>query len=57
MIAFEGTYYKVEKGRGRQWLVIDKFSGAVLDSGIRSCMVMYASAINRMKENREMGRS
>jgi hypothetical protein len=53
MNAYDGTYYAVVKGTGRKWLVVDKFSGAVLDSGIRSCMVMYASAINRNKELRE----
>lgn len=55
-VAFDGAYYAVVRGTGRRWLTVDKCSGAVLDWGSRSCMVMYASAINRTKEIREEGR-
>lgn len=55
-VAFDGAYYAVVKGTGRRWLTVDKRNGAVLDWGSRSCMVMYASAINRTKELREAGR-
>jgi hypothetical protein len=55
-VAFDGTYYSVVKGTGRRWLVVDKFSGAVIDEGTRSCAVMFASFVNRTKELREGGR-
>jgi hypothetical protein len=55
-VAFDGTYYSVVQGTGRRWLVVDKLSGAVLDEGTRSCMVMFASAINRNKERQEVSR-
>jgi hypothetical protein len=55
-VAFDGTYYAVVKGTGRRWMVVDKFSGAVIDEGTRSCAVMFASAVNRTKELREAGR-
>jgi hypothetical protein len=55
-VAFDGTYYAVVKGTGRRWMVVDKFSGAVIDEGTRSCAVMFASAINQNKVRREGGR-
>lgn len=55
-VAFDGTYYQVVKGAGRRWLVVDKFNGAVIDEGSRSCAVMFASFVNRTKELREVGR-
>lgn len=55
-VAFEGTYYTVVKGTGRRWLVVDKFNGAVVDDGTRSCAVTFASFLNRTKELREVGR-
>ena len=55
-MAFDGTYYSVVKGAGRRWLVVDKFSGAVVDEGTRSCAVMFGAFLNRSKELREVGR-
>jgi hypothetical protein len=55
-VAYDGTYYSVVKGTGRRWLAVDKFNGAVLDWGSRSCMVMYASAINHNKARQEVSR-
>jgi hypothetical protein len=55
-VAFDGAYYAVVQGTGRRWLVVDKLNGAVLDEGTRSCMVMFASFVDRTKELREAGR-
>lgn len=55
-VAYDGTYYTVVKGTGRRWLVVDKFNGAVIDEGTRSCAVMFASFVNRNKELQEVSR-
>ena len=55
-VAFDGAYYSVVRGAGRRWLVVDRFNGAVLDEGTRSCMVMFASFVDRTKELREASR-